>query len=294
MKKKWYIENLNKNEIHSHRVRKFIAKVKTPFQTAEIVDTYDYGISLFLDGLIQSTELDEFIYHEALIHPALILHPSAEKIFIAGGGEGAPLREILKHPSILRVVMVEIDEEVVKLSKKYLLKWHNGAFDSPKVSLYYEDARKFLENTNDIYDCIFLDLCDPTERGPAQKLFTIEFYNLIKNKISKDGLAIIQAGSANLNMAKGFCRVYKNLKEVFFEVVPYQACVHSFVGPWAFFLASNTELKDYKNLKLITKRFKERNINEKLKFYSPEVHLSLFALPPYFKDLLFLSAREQK
>jgi len=286
LKGDWYVERLTRDEIHGHLVKRRVAKIKTPFQTAEIIDTNDYGRCLFLDGLVQSTEEDEFIYHESLIHPALLLHPQPRRVFIAGGGEGANIREIRKHPTVHEIVMVEIDEQVVGLSKKYLKKWHQGSYRDPRLKLYFEDARSFLMKDRSKYDCLYLDLCDPGEGGPAQKLFTVEFYRLLRSRLTPQGLAAIQAGSANFNMAQGFSGVYQSLKKVFPSVLPYLVCVPSYVGPWAFFLAGNHPPGKNDISSVLRGRFKARRLSGKTRFYDPAIHQAAFSLPPYYWRLL--------
>ncbi|OGD09101.1 MAG: hypothetical protein A2Y86_02480 [Candidatus Aminicenantes bacterium RBG_13_62_12] len=286
LKGDWYIERLTPDEIHGHRIKRRLARVKTAFQTAEVADTYDYGRCLFLDGLVQSTAADEFIYHECLVHPALLLHPRPETVFLAGGGEGAPLREILKHPSLKRLVMVEIDRAVVELARLHLPAWHGGAFRDPRVELHCEDARLYLEKSDDRYDIILLDLCDPGEPGPARKLFTVEFYRLLRRRLRRGGLVVIQAGSANVNMLRGFSSVYKSLRSVFPAVLPYLTCVPAYVGPWAFFLAGSPALLERPDLNLLARRFLSRKLEGRLRFYSPAIHAALFSLPLYIQRLL--------
>ncbi len=284
--KSWYIERLRKDEIHGHKIRRRVSRLKTPFQTAEIIDTCDYGRSLFLDGLVQSTEADEFIYHEALIHPAMMLHRRPAAIFVGGGGEGAPLREILKHPSVRIIDMVEIDGRVVELAEKHLPSWHRGAYASPKVVLHIDDARAFLRRTERSYDVMILDLCDPGESGPAQKLFTVEFYRLLRERLAKGGLVVVQGGSANINMLDGYARVYQSLKKNFRIVLPYQACVHSYVGQWGYFIAGDRKRAMNASAATLKKRFLDRKLAGKTRFYEPAVHAALFVLPPYVKDRL--------
>jgi spermidine synthase len=286
LKGDWYVERLTRDEVHGHLVSRRVAKVKTPFQTAEVVDTKDYGRCLFLDGLVQSTESDEFIYHESLIHPALMLHPRPEKVFIAGGGEGANVREIIKHPSVRDVVMVEIDEKVVGLAKKFLGKWHQGSYNDPRLKLYYQDARAFLLKDPTRYDALFLDLCDPGEGGPARKLFTVEFYRLLRSRLTPNGLAAIQAGSANFNMAKGFSGVYQSLRKAFPVVLPYLVCVPAYVGPWAFFLAGNAVPRGASDMRALEERFQKRKLEGRTRFYDPAVHRAVFSLPPYYREML--------
>ena len=281
--KNWYIEFLTPYEAHMHRLGRIIKSIQTKHQDVKIIDTLDYGRCLFLDGKIQSAQIDEFIYHEALVHPALFLHPKPERVFVGGGGEGAILREILKHPTIRKVIMVDIDKEVVELSRKYLFQWHRGKFGDPRVKIYYQDAREFLKKEKKTFDCIFMDICDPDEsRGPSALLFKKKFFALLKEKLSDNGIAVIQSGSTNLNMLKYFSRVFQTLKAVFPSVVPYQAYVPSFVGPWGFNLASKVDISSSLSQDCIRKR----PLRGKLKFYSQEVHNSIFVLPGYLKESL--------
>lgn len=280
----WYIEFLRKDEIHGHKVRRRVAAAKTPYQTAEVVDTHDYGRCLFLDGLVQSTEADEFIYHEALVHPGLMLHPRPETVFIAGGGEGAALREILKHPSVRRIDMAEIDVQVVALARKHLKAWHCGAYGDPRVRLHIGDARAFLEGSDAAYDFMVLDLCDPGEEGPARKLYTVEFYRLLRSRLARGGLVVIQGGSANINMLEGYARVYRSLRKNFRAVLPYRACVHSYVGQWGYFLAADALPASSPGA--LERRFRERKLAGRTRFYDPGVHSGLFAQPPYVRDIL--------
>ena len=282
----WYIERLTHDEIHGHLVGRRVARIRTRYQVAEIVDTRDYGRCLFLDGLVQSTEIDEFVYHESMIHPALLFHPDPRRVFIGGGGEGANLRELVKHSGLKEIVMVDIDEQVVGLARKYLWKWHRGSYEDPRVKLHFRDARDFLIMDKTKYDCIYLDLCDPGEGGPAQKLFTVEFYRLLRRRLTPGGLAVIQAGSADFNMAWGFSGVYKSLLKAFRLVLPYFVTVPSFIGPWAFFLVRNEPWGRGDGQATIARRFKQRKLEGQLRFYDPEVHRAAFTLPPCFVEML--------
>lgn len=280
----WYLEFLNPYEIHSYGLKNIVRKTRTKYQDALIIDTFPYGRCLFLDGKIQSAELDEFIYHEALVHPALFSHKCPRRIFVGGAGEGATLREILKHPCVKSVTTVDIDREVVELAKKYLFRWHRGAFVNRKVKLHFLDARKYLRETKELFDCIFLDLCDPGDaEGPSARLFTKEFYSLAKKRLAPGGILTIQCGSTNLNMLKGYAHVYKTLRSVFDSVLPYQADISSFVGPWGYCLAFSAGIKP-PSAEIIKERMKERGFSGRLRFYGPEIHGAMFALPQYLRD----------
>src|SRR5512146_423373 len=168
---KWFFDYLTPEEGHIHGIKTTLYSKKTAFQQMEIMDTGSYGRCLVLDQKMQSSEVDEFIYHEILVHPAMLMHPNPKRVFIVGGGEGATLREVLRHKSVEYCMMVDIDQEVVEKSKELLPEWHQGAFDDPRTDLRFMDARKYLEETTDSYDAIIIDISEPVEEGPAYLLF---------------------------------------------------------------------------------------------------------------------------
>ena len=144
---KWFFETTTSVEGHAHAIVRTLFALQTEFQRMEILETASYGKCLVLDGRIQSSVADDFIYHETLVHPAMILHPRPESALVIGGGEGATLREILRYPSIRRAVMVDIDGRVVDACRTHLPEMHQGAFDDPRTELRHEDARGWLERT---------------------------------------------------------------------------------------------------------------------------------------------------
>jgi spermidine synthase len=146
-KHKWFHDYVSPNITISYRVKELIYLGKTKFQSIAIIDNASFGKCLVLDGKIQSSEADEFIYHEALVHPAMVTHPNPEKVFIAGGGEGATLREVLAHNTVKKAVMVDIDEEVVDICHRFLSSWHQNSFDAQRVELHFTDAREYFEKT---------------------------------------------------------------------------------------------------------------------------------------------------
>src|SRR4051794_33786989 len=170
-----------------------VLRQQTQFQLLEIVDTLSHGRALYLDNKIQSAELDEFIYHEALVHPALILAGTPRRVFVAGGGEGATLREVLRYPSVERVVMVDIDAEAVQACRTHLRAWHQGAYDDPRVELVHADARQALAESAEQFDAIVVDITDPLTDGPSYRLFTREFYSLVAERLAPHGALAVQA-----------------------------------------------------------------------------------------------------
>ncbi len=279
---KWFYDYLSPYEGHIHGIGATVFSRQTPFQQMEIVDTRSYGRCLVLDGKMQSSEADEFIYHEALVHPALLTHPDPKKVFIVGGGEGATLREILRHRSVESVLMVDIDQEVVESCRTHLPQWHQGAFDDPRTQLRYLDARKYLEETDAIYDIIIIDISEPIEEGPAYLLYTREFYTLIMDRLSPDGVIALQAGTTSVTNLLNFSSVYNTLKAVFPVVSTYQANIPSFGLPWGFALASKHFDPQSFDPKEIDKRIAER-INGELRYYDGEVHSGQFLLPKHVR-----------
>ena len=148
----WHYEYITPNLVQAEKINRVIFTGKTAYQSVTIHDTSCFGRTLVLDNKTQSTELDEFVYHEALVHASMISHPEPRKVFLAGGGEGATAREILSHKVVTQIVMADIDGEVVDICKKYLPNHHRGAFDDPRLKLHIDDALKLLENIDDSFD----------------------------------------------------------------------------------------------------------------------------------------------
>lgn len=275
---KWFLDHLSPYEGHMHGIDTIVFSKQTQFQQVEILDTKSYGRCLVLDGKMQSSEVDEFIYHEALVHPAMLTHPHPEKVFIVGGGEGATLREILRHKTVRHVLMVDIDQEVVESCKIHLPQMHQGAFDDSRAEVRYLDARKYLEETDETYDIIIIDISEPVEEGPAYLLYTREFYQLVMERLGRDGIISLQAGTISASNLLNFSAVYQTLKAVFPVVSPYQASVPSFGLPWGFALASKHFDPRTLDTNEIDQRIAQR-INGELRFYDGETHLGQFQLP---------------
>ena len=282
---KWLRDKINENFLHLHRLDEVLYTGRTRYQSVQVVRTRDLGICLVLDGKIQSSEKDEFIYHEALVQPAMIAHPGPEAVFIAGGGEGATLREVLSHKTVKRVVMVEIDEEVTALSRKYLPDLNRGAFEDSRTELHHIDARQYLEKSKETFDIIIIDLPDPIEKGPAYLLYTREFYRLVLDRLTENGLIAVQAGSASPTELLNLTAVNNTLKSVFPVVVQYTAYVPCFGGPWGFCLAS----RQYDPSRFSPVELNERIIARSLKdlrFYDGITHRNMFSLPRYIREAL--------
>jgi spermidine synthase len=219
-------------------VTRVLERRQTRFQTLVIADTEAYGRVLLLDGQLQSSERDEFIYHEALVHPAMLLHPEPAQVLILGGGEGATLREVLAHESVREARMVDIDGEVVAACRTHLPMFGRGSFEDPRARLVIDDARRDLERGGARYDVILQDLTDPDEEGPAAELFHARFFSLVASRLSARGLFVVQCGSASVTRREELLATLDELRGAFAHVAPYLAFVPSFAAPWSFALAA--------------------------------------------------------
>ena len=276
----FYLEPITEYLIRKIRVDKIYFQTKTKFQLAECFYNPFFGKVLFLNNKIQSAQVDEYIYHESLVHPALLTHPVPQKVLVIGGGEGATLREILRHGSIKKVVMVDIDRELVKLCQEYLPEWSKGAFSNPKTRLVFEDARRFIERARSKFDIVISDLSEPLKESPSVNLFTKEFFVKIFEILEEDGIFVLQAGSTDPYYHQFFCSLVKTAEKVFPLVRPYWTFILSFGQPWGFILASKKYDPLSASEREIARRVRERRIRE-IRYYHPGLHKGYFALPLY-------------
>lgn len=284
---RWFIEFYSPYEAHMHGVRKYLVTEETDYQFAEILITQEYGKTLILDGRTQSTEVDEFIYHEALVQPAMISHPAPQQVLIIGGAEGATLREVLRHRTVKEAMMVDIDHKVVELCKKYLPEWHRGAFDDSRAKVFYFDGRKYLSESSQLFDVIIMDITEPVEHGPSYLLYTREFYQIARDHLTENGIIAVQAGSTSMRFLYLHSVIYRTLTTVFPVVRTFQAFVPSFDLPWGFALACKNEKLDPAKLteKEVDRRLQERGVAD-LRFYDGYLHNGLFKLPKNLREAL--------
>lgn len=282
---KWIIENFTQYSVSCHAVKEVIRTAKTKYQCVEIVDTFLYGRCLFLDRKLQSSEVDEFIYHESLVHPALLVHPRPKRVLIIGGGEGATIREVLKHPTVDEVDMVDIDEELVNFCREHLSDFSQGAFDDPRVKLIFSDARRWLQECSSLWDIIIIDLPEPLPNSPACFLYTKQFYSTVHSKLTDTGAAVTQAGTTHIGHTGLFASISKTLMEIFPFVRAYQTFIPSYQLPWGFSLASKHWDPRSLSCETLAKRFSERNLGG-LKHYSATHHYGMFSLPQYLEETI--------
>lgn len=275
---RWFTERWGEGAALRIRVKSTLFRARSPYQKIEILDTYEWGRLLVLDGAVMLTERDEFAYHEMLVHVPLCIHPRPRSALVVGGGDGGAVRELLKHKSLKAIDLVEIDPLVVESARRYLPSLSRG-LDDPRVRVIIEDAAHYLKNVEAAYDVILIDSTDPV--GPARALFRKPFFKRTHAALRGDGLMAAQTESP-LFHRKAIRALYRALREVFPMVAPYLASIPSYPGGlWSFALAS----KRYHPLKDLRARRAQRAI-QRGRYYNLEVHRSAFCLPTYLKGIL--------
>lgn len=239
---KWLEECIEPGLRVQYKIEQILGSTTSKFQTVDLVDIEPFGRSLVIDGLMQSCRTDEFVYHECLVHPAMLMHPTgAKNVYIGGGGEGSTAREVLRHTSVEKCVMVDIDEDVVRFCREHLDENHE-AFNDPRLQLVIDDAKGWLERSDLMFDVIIMDLDDPLEGGPCYQLYTTEFYKFLKSKLRPGGLVVTQSGQSGIKQHHlVFSPINRTLRDVFDHVVAYNQAVYSFMDEWGWNMALTEE-----------------------------------------------------
>ncbi len=263
----WFCEMHTPNVKLCFRVKEELAHVKSRYQDIHLYDTYEYGKMLVIDGTVQLTERDEYIYHEMIVHVPMLTHPNPQKILIIGGGDGGAAREALKH-NPMRVDVVDIDEEVVRICRKHLPQIAKS-YDDPRVHLHIQDGVKFIrENKN--YDVIIVDSTDPV--GPAEALFREEFYQKLKKSLNPNGVISQQCGTP-IYHPEEVCNAYKILRKVFRFVKIYLAFIPTYPsGMWSFIIASDEPI------------IRRRDAKFKTRYYNDSLYNAVMILPDFVKE----------
>ncbi len=263
------------------RVRNPVFAMRSPYQHINIVDTFQFGRMLWLEGTVQTSEADHWVYHEMLAHVPLLLHPHARRVLIVGGGDGGALHAVLEHP-VEQVVMVEIDRAVVEAARQYLPTIHQGAFDDARVHLVYQDAFTYLNEGHGPFDVMLMDTTDPV--GPAMRLFTPEFYRLVVENLAPTGLVAAQSGSPWIQ-PEVVTRNWQAMRPFFDHLALYLAAIPTYPGGlWSFTLGARGLNPAAVTLEDLEERFRARNLTTR--YYTPQVHQAAFVLPPFVQQLL--------
>lgn len=270
----WYTEKQTENFGITMKINKTLHTEQTDFQYLEMAETAEWGNMLFLDGMVMTSEKDEFVYHEMVAHVPLFTHPKPENVLVVGGGDGGVIREILKHPSVKKATLVDIDGKVIEYSKKFLPSIAAGLEDA-RVEVIVGDGFMHIAEAENEYDVIMVDSTEPV--GPAVNLFSRGFYAGISNALKEDGVFVAQSDNP---WFKGdlIKQVQSDVKEIFPITKLYLANIPTYPsGLWAFTIGS----KKYDPLNVPAERFHDVDT----KYYTPELHNAAFVLPKFVKDM---------
>ncbi|WEG13074.1 polyamine aminopropyltransferase [Pullulanibacillus sp. KACC 23026] len=270
----WYTEKQTEVFGITAKIKQTLHTEQTPFQKLDMLETEEFGNMLTLDGMVMTTERDEFVYHEMVAHVPLFTHPHPKQVLVVGGGDGGVIREVVKHPEVEKVTLVEIDGAVIEQSKKHL-PHIASAFDHPKVEVIVGDGFMHIAESHNEYDVIMVDSTEPV--GPAVKLFEKGFYEGISRALKADGLFIAQTDNPWFK-ADLIRQVIGDVKEIFPITRLYTANIPTYPsGLWTFTMGS----KVYDPIEVEEGRFHDL----KTKYYTKELHKAAFVLPKFVKDL---------
>jgi spermidine synthase len=277
----WTRESLHPDYAQSLRVDEMLYDSKTDHQRLKVFTNGTFGRVLTLDDVVQTTEGDNFIYHEMLTHVPILAHGAARRVLIIGGGDGGMAREVLRHDTVAHVTMVEIDAGVVEFSKEYLPMLSAGAFDDPRLDLVIADGADFIRRTAGGYDVIIVDSTDPI--GPGEVLFTDTFYGHAKRALTEDGILVTQNGVPFLQGAE-LTNTMRAFRALFADATCYLATIPTYAGgPMAFGWGTDGPARNTPP-DVLRGRFEASGIAPG--YYTPEVHMAAFALPGYVARLL--------
>ncbi|QGQ99236.1 polyamine aminopropyltransferase [Paenibacillus psychroresistens] len=270
----WYTEKQTEAYGITAKIKETYVREQTDFQDLAMIETEEFGTMLILDGMVMTTVRDEFVYHEMVAHPALFTHPNPKHVLVVGGGDGGVIREILKHPSVEKAVLVDIDGKVIEYSKKYLPTIACGLED-PRVEVIVNDGYMHIHDHKNAYDVIMVDSTEPV--GPAVELFSKGFYQGIYESLKEDGIFIAQTDNPWFK-ADLIQSVNRDVREIFPIVRVYCANIPTYPsGLWTFTMGS----KKYDPLEVDETKIPEIES----KYYTPRLHKAAFVLPRFVEDL---------
>ena len=278
-----FAEFITPADRYEHDLTEVYVKGTSEFQEYLIGHSQAWGRMLVLDGVVQSTEADEFIYHEGIVHPACYAASASapvKNVMILGGGEGACLREALRWSSVESITMVDIDAEVVAACREHLPNHHLGSFDDPRVTLIHEDAVAYLASlTNNTFDVIVSDMTDPVENGPSTFCFTIEYFTALKRVLRPHGVLAVQAGPASPVEIALHAKVIRTIREVFPSVIPYAVDAPCYGRDLGFIIASKADL--HARLTADGIRAQTSSVTGDHRWITPELLMGKLSIPPY-------------
>ncbi|MBS7661117.1 polyamine aminopropyltransferase [Pseudomonas lalucatii] len=272
-----YQETLYDGYGQRFRMDRLLHEVRTEHQHLVIFENARMGRVMALDGVIQTTEADEFIYHEMLTHVPILAHGLAKRVLIIGGGDGGMLREVCRHDSVEHITMVEIDGTVVDMCKEFLPNHSSGAFEDPRLNLVIDDGMRFVATCQDKFDVIISDSTDPI--GPGEVLFSENFYQACRRCLNDGGILVTQNGTPFMQLAEVQTTAGR-MRGLFADWHFYMAAVPTYIGGSMTFAWGSTDAAYRKlSLEVLRQRFAGSGIVTR--YYNPEIHLGAFALPQY-------------
>ncbi|KEO83436.1 polyamine aminopropyltransferase [Tumebacillus flagellatus] len=272
----WYTEKQTENYGITAKIEKTLHTEQSEFQRIDLIETNQWGKMLVLDGMVMTTDKDEFVYHEMITHLAMNTHPNPKRVLVVGGGDGGAIREILKYPSIETAVLAEIDGRVIEVSKEYLPEIA-GKLEDPRVDVQVVDGIKYIHDNKNSFDVILVDSTEPV--GPAVGLFARDFYQGIYEALKEDGIMVAQSESPWFN-SELITRVFKDIASIYPVTRYYTASIPTYPsGLWSWTMGS----KKYDPLEVDEAKLIEP---ENTKYYHKGMHKTVFTLPKFVGELL--------
>ena len=258
---------------HCYPIEKVLYEKKSAFQEILVVESPHFGKMLILDGVVQVDEKYEYLYHEMIVHVPMFAHPNPEDVLIIGGGDGGSLREVLKHKTVKRAVLVDIDKEVIETSKKFFPTLSSG-FEDNRAIILNEDGYKYIKECESEFDIVIVDSTDPV--GFAHVLVTEEFFRFVFKALKDDGIYVGQTESL-LYHNEMLSRIQRDLRKVFPIVDLYTSVIPIYAGYWWSFSVGS---------KKYNVREPSREVDIETKLYSPSVHKHAFLPEDIYKKLI--------
>ena len=275
---RWVEETFHEHWRVALKADKVLHEVKTKHQDLVIFTNKTWGTVLMLDGVCQLSTSDEFIYHEMMAHVPLMAVARPKRVLVVGGGDGGVLREVLKHPSVTKATLCEIDRTVIDTALKFYPEIPGKVFDDPRADVVIADGLKFVAETNERYDAIIVDSSEPI--GPSAVLHTKQFFADCRRAL-KDGGTLVTQNGLPFHFPDHLRETTKYFASLFDVAAPFlctQPCY--FGGPFALNLASDDKMILAVTEKTLAQRQKRRGLGD-LKYWTPGVHKGAFALPAY-------------
>jgi spermidine synthase len=256
---------------------------RSPYQAIEVYEHEHLGLMLLLDGVVQTTEADEYCYHEMLVHPVLTPLDHIDRVLIIGGGDGGTLRRVLEHGP-RQVVMCELDEAVVRVSRAYLPAISAGAFEDERANVVFSDGAAFVDAEEDAFDAIIVDSTDPVPIGPAAVLFSQEFYANCRRALRPGGVCVTQSGSP-FHQPKDVQLAVGNMRTAFPAVEVHLGCVPTYPGVlWAYTVGTDGDPPSKADPARLAQRLSDRGVHTR--YYTPDLHRAASVLPAFVSDLV--------